>query len=138
MSPMFDGPWSKNPANPLRETCGNCWFQRDGSCHRRAPRPAVNSKHLMTIVDAVWPEVAQEDWCGDWHGGGGLISMNAQTKETAVHLVKPLVQSQGLSVSRLASGQYAISVHRGEREIVIDMTADECRSLVSQLTALIT
>ena len=62
--------------------------------------------------------------------------MTHVTKDTAVHFVKPLVESQGLSVSRLASGQYAIWVHRAHQEVVVSVTRQELRRLVDDLNAL--
>jgi len=54
----------------LLTTCKKCafWFRYEsgykGECRRYAPKPLNNMSK-----DTYWPEVASEDWCGEWKKG---------------------------------------------------------------------
>lgn len=41
--------------------CENCMYFLDDECHRHAPK-----RFDPHIKSAVWPKVANEDWCGEW------------------------------------------------------------------------
>jgi hypothetical protein len=46
---------------PSEQICGNCFYRRDSKCRRRAPIALIN-----TFGDTFWPNIDQEDWCGEW------------------------------------------------------------------------
>lgn len=53
----------------------------------------------------------------------------------AVHLVKPIILSAGISVSRLVSGGYAICVHHGAAQAIVEVTEEELHTLIKNLIA---
>lgn len=48
-------------ADPVHR-CGNCRFRRGVRCHRQPPVPRAGSDGH----EAVWPIVADADWCGQY------------------------------------------------------------------------
>lgn len=54
----------------MKRECGNCRYfdvvgeQAFGACRRRAPSPCRDDENLYPT--AYWPEVASEEWCGEW------------------------------------------------------------------------
>lgn len=55
-----------------RVRCDGCWFFQgfsfhreggDGQCRRHAPELLSGQ---MILNRGRWPEVAADDWCGDW------------------------------------------------------------------------
>ncbi len=55
------------------KTCLSCrFFERltetseQGECRRRAPAPVSAEGADMRMVDALWPQVLIEEWCGEW------------------------------------------------------------------------
>lgn len=52
----------------LRERCANCRFLLDGLCRRLPPTmlPEVWRDSGTSIAKATWPEVDDDDWCGEW------------------------------------------------------------------------
>ena len=51
--------------------CAECRYFRDadneaGLCRRYAPRPALFADGDDGAEIAVWPIVAEDEWCGDW------------------------------------------------------------------------
>lgn len=52
--------------------CGNCAFWRQhpqfgGTCHRYAPRPAIDAGSSAVV----WPTTSAETWCGEWEAEPG-------------------------------------------------------------------
>jgi hypothetical protein len=37
-----------------------------GECRRHAPSPTVFEDAELRNVDALWPQVLIEEWCGEW------------------------------------------------------------------------
>lgn len=54
-----------------------------------------------------------------------------------VSIVKVREVSNGVSVSRLHSGGFALSVHDGDRHAVVDVTGDELRDFARRLLQLV-
>ena len=63
----------------MDKQCGSCLFyaphhresikEEMGFCHRYAPRPLVilnTGSGETPTLDAWWPEVLVEEWCGEW------------------------------------------------------------------------
>lgn len=56
------------------ERCENCKFWKEtaddgstGECQRYPPQLVTNS--VGTVIDAAWPTVDADDWCGEWKPG---------------------------------------------------------------------
>jgi hypothetical protein len=61
----------------MEEKCENCKFYRNGECHRLPPqtvnveeyRPSYDKDTPSTTEVAVvtqWPDVDEDDWCGEF------------------------------------------------------------------------
>lgn len=54
---------------------------------------------------------------------------------SSVSVVKERTVSNGVTVSRLKSGEFALSVHDGDRRAIIELSADELREFATRLVA---
>lgn len=61
----------------MKEKCGNCrYFDRTlgevfGECRRYAPKlSAKNGEEQQPSALAIWPEVKEFNWCGDYENIG--------------------------------------------------------------------
>jgi len=55
------------------QACLTCRFfdratsdSEQGECRRHAPLPAAVEDAELRVVDALWPQVLIEEWCGEW------------------------------------------------------------------------
>lgn len=57
--------------NNPNSVCENCYFLKPDTmeCRRRAPDPAAEVRGGASVVNAVWPIVANDDWCGEFVKG---------------------------------------------------------------------
>ena len=53
-----------------KRRCTSCTFfaaEKDGGrCRKSAPHALINLMTNVNEVAAVWPRVANDDWCGEW------------------------------------------------------------------------
>lgn len=57
----------------IQATCLTCRFfaratddSELGECRRHAPSPITFEDAELRVVDALWPQVLIEEWCGEW------------------------------------------------------------------------
>lgn len=55
------------------------------------------------------------------------------TDDSIVAIVKQRTISNGISVSHLRSGNFAVSVHDGDRRAIIELSADQLRDFGARL-----
>lgn len=55
-----------DPIPAEKQACKNCRFSKDTAtilkCHRLPPHPIP----MQNFFPGFWPEVCEEDWCGEW------------------------------------------------------------------------
>ena len=52
----------------MDKTCENCRYRGGGLCRRNPPMMAgMAGERGGNYFSAVWPEVAPDDWCGEWN-----------------------------------------------------------------------
>lgn len=60
----------------LERVCSNCeWFvagQGPGTCRRRAPTAEILAG--LAFAAAAWPQVQQDDWCGDFRAAEAKLA----------------------------------------------------------------
>jgi hypothetical protein len=49
----------------MRARCENCKFEVKLHCRRNPPIAHHNEAYVGDFV-SVWPDVAFDDWCGEW------------------------------------------------------------------------
>jgi len=55
---------------------------------------------------------------------------------TSVSIVRVHQVSNGVTVSRLRSGAFAVSVHDGDQRAIVEITVDQLRAFATQLARL--
>ncbi len=55
----------------------------------------------------------------------------------AAAITKLKMVSSGVTISRLHSGQFALSAHSDDKRVIVDLSDDECRDLVRQLREMV-
>jgi DNA gyrase inhibitor GyrI len=56
--------------------------------------------------------------------------------DASVSIVRTHQVSNGVTVSRLRSGEFAVAVHDGDLRAIVDVTADELRDFAARLARL--
>ena len=62
--------------------------------------------------------------------------VDTESSLAAVALGKDRRISTGVSVSRLATGAYAVSAHAGDRRVIVELTPAELADLAAQIRKL--
>jgi len=61
------------------------------------------------------------------------IAASVEASDSCVSATKTRAVSNGVSVSRLKSGAFAIAVHDGDERAIVELTADEMRDFAARL-----
>lgn len=64
-----------------------------------------------------------------------MLSTVDTTTSGHAAMVKDLTVSTGITVSRLHSGDYAVVVHVGGRQTIVDLSRSEFRQLLEQIAS---
>ncbi len=62
-------------------------------------------------------------------------SSSSQALDVGIHVTRALVSSEGVSICRLTSGQYAISVHRADQRSIVELTRGDLLKLADDIRA---
>jgi hypothetical protein len=77
---------AKKAKQEKQDGCHNCFFNRQDTCRRHAPKPRLIAKGAETAYeyDVVWPPIS--DWCGEHHTLAEILSVMNRYEVATVNI----------------------------------------------------